>query len=1418
MIANVEILNQVRGIIQMNKIPTFSNFLISILTSTFKFSPTIFLLTIVCAGISYSQWSTQSPIPTNLNISGIGAPTSNRIFISTDDNSFDDLGSLYESSDGGENWVARDIPVSLSNPFYGLFFLDEQNGWLYGNENYRTTDGGTTWSQLPFLGSTYFMKFYNPNYGVTTGNFGIYISRDGGVSWEPSPNDIFAFDFVDGQTGFGVSSNGIYKTTDAGLTFTIVKTGFAESVIYLDGSNLVGIVDSMFVRSIDGGTSWSTISSTDGKNNLVKVSSDIILAYGKTGSFPDYDDRVFRSSDGGQSWNDLGEILTSSTYYGSFAFTVTSAQNIVATDGSGNMYRSNDAGLNWIQTFTAPNGMLPFYLGGAVPVFTDAQVGYFGYGTGFIIKTTNGGDSWIQISSGSGSSINDMERFANGDIIAVGEYGTILKKESASDKWIIQPSNTQTNFKAVQVIGLTDVVAVDDAGKIYTSNDGGINWSASSSVPQDLLTAEDLYFTSVLDGWIVGQGYTTSAIFRTTDSGNSWIAVNDFIGYYNSIDIQGSNIWISNLDGIYKRSTDNGNNWIDGTLPGSPFQIQDMDFYNENVGYAIGSSGQAYRSADAGATWQILPTPNDVDQLTDLFLTGPNEFWVSTNSNSAYYTGNAGQGWALLNISSNNNFGFYFSIVSNSSGDAWIAGYQGYIQHFAGPPPPPLNQLPTAAFNHSASGLTVSFTDASFDIDGTIVSWNWNFGDNQFSTEQNPTHTYNLANTYIVWLKVTDDDGDVDSTLRIIAVQPNPGGVFGDFTEVTPIDSIFVTPEDEDFWVITTAPADYDNDGDLDIAVLGYYVVYNQSVEDRLLLLVNNGPLDSVKWNFNYLSISLDGITTGASDMAWGDADGDGDMDLAVGSDDVTVIYRNDSGILNLTDTVLPGYWEDNSQAEFDLKSITWTDFDNDADFDLLIPSVYDLNTFSFRTALMRNEGLNGTGGFNFVEVDSVFAPTVHASSMWADFDSDNDLDLLLVNMVPNTDESFIKRYRNDGNGIFSVENILDTLSVEHGEAQWGDYDNDGDLDILVAGNLNEGNGNYTMALRIYNNDNDSYTPIEVISCVPCEGWFDLSAATWADYDSDGDMDILLAGNYNSGSNIEGRARIYTNNGGNFTADTANTLPAPRAAGDRGGTFSWFDIDNDGDLDYFIAGQYFVPGGNGLVEAQMHVYRNDAPGQNDAPINPTGLNAVTHTNGSVILTWVAPSDDHTPSPVLTYDIQIVRKGTHTPTRPEDLIGNYFATASRLPEPGNISAVTEWSIFGLEDGLYDWSVRAVDAAYVGGAVSSGTFQVGAPTSVEDENNLPDDFSLKQNYPNPFNPSTKIKFTIPSIGKNGTKQSIQMILKVYDVLGNEITTLVDEQKPAGFYEIDFNGSNLASGIYFYKIQAGNFSETKKMMLIK
>lgn len=86
----------------------------------------------------------------------------------------------------------------------------------------------------------------------------------------------------------------------------------------------------------------------------------------------------------------------------------------------------------------------------------------------------------------------------------------------------------------------------------------------------------------------------------------------------------------------------------------------------------------------------------------------------------------------------------------------------------------------------------------------------------------------------------------------------------------------------------------------------------------------------------------------------------------------------------------------------------------------------------------------------------------------------------------------------------------------------------------------------------------------------------------------------------------------------------------------------------------------------------------------------------------------------------------------------------------------------------------------------------------------------EYSLEQNFPNPFNPSTIIKFQIPKDGF--------VSLKVYDILGNEITTLINEEKSRGRYEVNFNGSSLANGVYIYKIQSGDFISSKKMILLK
>ena len=100
--------------------------------------------------------------------------------------------------------------------------------------------------------------------------------------------------------------------------------------------------------------------------------------------------------------------------------------------------------------------------------------------------------------------------------------------------------------------------------------------------------------------------------------------------------------------------------------------------------------------------------------------------------------------------------------------------------------------------------------------------------------------------------------------------------------------------------------------------------------------------------------------------------------------------------------------------------------------------------------------------------------------------------------------------------------------------------------------------------------------------------------------------------------------------------------------------------------------------------------------------------------------------------------------------------------------------------------------------------------------------PKEFKLEQNYPNPFNPTTKIRYTIPDVGS----ELAQTVIKVYDILGNEVATLVNEEKEPGYYEVEFNAEQLSSGIYFYRLQSGNpstssgqnYIRTKKMILLR
>jgi hypothetical protein len=138
---------------------------------------------------------------------------------------------------------------------------------------------------------------------------------------------------------------------------------------------------------------------------------------------------------------------------------------------------------------------------------------------------------------------------------------------------------------------------------------------------------------------------------------------------------------------------------------------------------------------------------------------------------------------------------------------------------------------------------------------------------------------------------------------------------------------------------------------------------------------------------------------------------------------------------------------------------------------------------------------------------------------------------------------------------------------------------------------------------------------------------------------------------------------------------------------------------------------------------------------------------------------------------------------------------------------------------LIPGKYSYRLKQID--FDGSCTFSNTVEIEIQALLH--------FSLEQNYPNPFNPSTIIRFTITTSPLNPSPYQGEgnwerlVTLKVYDILGNEVVTLLDEYKPAGEYEIELNSHsgevrNLHSGVYFYQLKAGNYSETKKMLLLK
>ena len=166
---------------------------------------------------------------------------------------------------------------------------------------------------------------------------------------------------------------------------------------------------------------------------------------------------------------------------------------------------------------------------------------------------------------------------------------------------------------------------------------------------------------------------------------------------------------------------------------------------------------------------------------------------------------------------------------------------------------------------------------------------------------------------------------------------------------------------------------------------------------------------------------------------------------------------------------------------------------------------------------------------------------------------------------------------------------------------------------------------------------------------------------------------------------------------------------------------------------------------------------------------------------------------------LLYGISRTNNGGLDP-RPRPESPAWTMELADYPDDGFFEPVNYAGAFGTENWLEDWSWL-----WQMGYFDTTSTSIGLPPE-----QLPTEYKLEQNYPNPFNPKSKIKYQIARSGM------VELI--VYDMLGREITKLVNGYKSAGSYEAEFDGSNLSSGIYFYSLKSGSYTQTRKMVLLK
>lgn len=579
---------------------------------------------------------------------------------------------------------------------------------------------------------------------------------------------------------------------------------------------------------------------------------------------------------------------------------------------------------------------------------------------------------------------------------------------------------------------------------------------------------------------------------------------------------------------------------------------------------------------------------------------------------------------------------------------------------------------------------------------------------------------------------------------------------------------------------VSASWVDADNDGDLDL------FVSNASIRTGNYLY-RNLLKETGKANFNrWIAGDLATPGPGSFGHSWADYDNDGDLDCYVAGRAASRLYRNESNG-NFTQ-ITTGDIGTRDNRGF---SCAWGDYNNDGYVDLVIALPVGFNGLP----LKGNHLFLNNGNGSFTKIDSGATPVTSGQApytvpSWSDYDLDGDLDLFIGSgPITTTGPDFL--YRNlfveGGADPFEriTSGIIATTPRDGQVFNWIDYDNDRDLDVYIT-NYSGGTAN-GLPNELYRNDGGSYTRITSGDLVTDES-FSL-ASVWQDFDNDGDLDVYVT--TEAGQNNY----FYANNGdGTFTKVISSVVTNTNLAATYGATAG--DYDNDGDMDIFVPT---------LLQEKNSVFRKNLLFRND----------LTNGNGWINITCVGTLSNKAAIGTKVHARAIINGNSVWQMR-EISTQNSFNGHNSLRVHfglGNATKIDEL-VFQWPSGTVD-VITDVDVNQFITVTESGSFAKGSGNSHSEISAHKANFVLHENYPNPFNPTTTIRYALPAESR--------VVLAIFNSAGQQVRTLVNTLQSAGEKTVQWDGTNsqgkrVSSGIYLYKLEAGNFIRTRKMILMK